>query len=172
MDNLIYVIPAMGIVGLLYTFIKFAWVNKQDAGNEKMKEISTYIADGAMAFLKAEYKILTYFVIIAALLLGIMGYSSANSSWSIAVAFICGAILSALAGFIGMKVATKANVRTAHAARTSLAQALKVSFTGGSVMGLGVAGLAVLGLGGLFIAFLQIFSGLGENTVKTCLLYT
>jgi len=158
MDNLIYVIPAMGIVGLLYTFIKFAWVNKQDAGNEKMKEISTYIADGAMAFLKAEYKILTYFVIIAALLLGIMGYSSANSSWSIAVAFICGAILSALAGFIGMKVATKANVRTAHAARTSLAQALKVSFTGGSVMGLGVAGLAVLGLGGLFIILKAIFA--------------
>ncbi|KAA9034344.1 sodium-translocating pyrophosphatase [Ginsengibacter hankyongi] len=158
MDNLIYVIPAMGIVGLLYTFIKFAWVNKQDAGNEKMKEISTYIADGAMAFLKAEYKILTYFVIIAALLLGIMGYSSANSSWSIALAFICGAILSALAGFIGMKVATKANVRTAHAARTSLAQALKVSFTGGSVMGLGVAGLAVLGLGGLFIILKAIFA--------------
>ena len=158
MDNLIYVIPAMGIVGLLYTFIKFAWVNKQDPGNEKMKEISTYIADGAMAFLKAEYKILTYFVIIAALLLGIMGYSSANSSWSIAIAFICGAILSALAGFIGMKVATKANVRTAHAARSSLAQALKVSFTGGSVMGLGVAGLAVLGLGGLFIILKAIFA--------------
>lgn len=158
MDKLIYVIPAMGIVGLIYTFIKFAWVNKQDAGNEKMKEISTYIADGAMAFLKAEYKILTYFVIIAALLLGIMGYSSANSSWSIALAFICGAILSALAGFIGMRVATKANVRTAQAARSSLARALKVSFTGGSVMGLGVAGLAVLGLGGLFIILKAIFA--------------
>ena len=158
MDNLIYVIPAMGIVGLLYTFIKFAWVNKQDAGNEKMKEISTYIADGAMAFLKAEYKILTYFVIIAALLLGIMGYTSVNSSWSIALAFICGAILSALAGFIGMKVATKANVRTTQAARTSLSKALKVSFTGGSVMGLGVAGLAVLGLGGLFIILKAIFA--------------
>ena len=158
MDKLIYIIPAMGIVGLLYTFIKFSWVNKQDAGNEKMKEISTYIADGAMAFLKAEYKILTYFVIIAALLLGVMGFTSANSSWTIAIAFICGAILSALAGFIGMRVATKANVRTAQAARTSLAKALKVSFTGGSVMGLGVAGLAVLGLGGLFIILKAIFA--------------
>ncbi len=158
MENLIYVIPAMGIVGLLYTFVKFGWVNKQDAGNERMKEISTYIADGAMAFLKAEYKILSYFVVIAALLLGIMGFTSANSHWSIALAFITGAILSALAGFIGMKVATKANVRTAQAARTSLAQALKVSFTGGSVMGLGVAGLAVLGLGGLFIILKLIFA--------------
>ena len=159
MSNIIYVIPAMGIVGLLYTLIKFQWVSKQDAGNEKMKEISTFIADGAIAFLKAEYKILTYFVIIAALLLGIMGFTSANSSWIIALAFISGGILSATAGFIGMKVATKANVRTTHAARTSLAKALKVSFTGGSVMGLGVAGLAVLGLGGLFIIFYFIFVG-------------
>ncbi|MEO5648613.1 MAG: sodium-translocating pyrophosphatase [Ginsengibacter sp.] len=158
MTNLIYVIPAMGLVGLLYTFLKFTWVNKQDAGNEKMREISTYIADGAMAFLKAEYKILSYFVIIAALLLGIMGFSSANSHWSIAIAFICGGFFSALAGFIGMKVATKANVRTAQAARTSLSKALKVSFTGGSVMGLGVAGLAVLGLGGLFIILKAIFA--------------
>ena len=158
MENLIYVIPAMGIVGLLYTFIKFAWVNKQDAGNEKMKEISTHIADGAMAFLKAEYKILAYFVTIAALLLALMGYTSVNSSWGIALAFITGAIMSALAGFIGMRVATKANVRTTQAARTSLAKALKVSFTGGSVMGLGVAGLAVLGLGGLFIILKAIFA--------------
>ena len=158
MDNLIYVIPAMGIVGLLYTFIKFAWVSKQDAGNEKMKEISAHIADGAMAFLKAEYKILSYFVVIAALLLGIMGFSSENSHWSIAIAFICGGFFSALAGFIGMKVATKANVRTTQAARTSLAKALQVSFTGGSVMGLGVAGLAVLGLGGLFIILKLIFA--------------
>ena len=88
MDNLIYAVPAMGIVGLLYTLIKFNWVSKQDAGNDRMKEISTYIAEGAMAFLKAEYKILTYFVIIGALLLGVMGYSNANSHWSIAVAFV------------------------------------------------------------------------------------
>jgi len=139
MNNLIYVIPAMGIVGLLYTFIKFKWVNQQDAGNEKMKEISAHIADGAMAFLRAEYKILSYFVVIAALLLGVLGFSSENSHWSIAIAFICGGFFSALAGFIGMKVATKANVRTAQAARTSLSKALNVSFTGGSVMGLGVA---------------------------------
>ena len=158
MDNLIYVIPAMGIVGLLYTFIKFAWVSKQDAGNERMKEISTYIAEGAMAFLKAEYKILAFFVIIGALLLGVMGYSNANSHWSIALAFVAGAFFSALAGFIGMKVATKANVRTAQAARTSLSKALNVSFTGGSVMGLGVAGLAVLGLGGLFIILKMVFA--------------
>src|SRR5450631_2332229 len=158
MENLIYVIPAMGIVGLLYTFIKFAWVNKQDAGNEKMKEISNHIADGAMAFLKAEYKILTYFVIIAALLLGFMASTNPHSHWAISIAFILGAILSATAGYIGMRVATKANVRTAQAARTSLSQALKVSFTGGSVMGLGVAGLAVLGLGGSFIILKAIFA--------------
>ena len=148
----------MGVVALLYTFIKFAWVAKQDAGNDRMKEISTYIAEGAMAFLKAEYKILGYFVVIGALLLGVMGYSNPNSHWSIAVAFVIGAFFSALAGFIGMKVATKANVRTAQAARTSLSKALKVSFTGGSVMGLGVAGLAVLGLGGLFIILKMIFA--------------
>ena len=117
MDKLLfYAVPAMGIVGLLYTLIKFNWVSKQDAGNERMKEISTYIAEGAMAFLKAEYKILGYFVVIVALLLGIMGYSDKNSDWTIALAFIMGAFFSALAGFIGMKVATKANVRTAQAA--------------------------------------------------------
>ena len=158
MDKLIYVIPAMGIVGLFYTFIKYAWVSKQDAGNERMKEISTYIAEGAMAFLKAEYKILAYFVIIGALLLGLMGYTNANSHWSISLAFVLGAFFSALAGFIGMKIATKANVRTAQAARTSLSKALSVSFTGGSVMGMGVAGLAVLGLGGLFIILKMIFA--------------
>ncbi len=157
MDKLFYVVPALGIAGLLYTFVKFAWVSKQDAGNERMKEISTYIAEGAMAFLKAEYKILTYFVIIGAILLGVMGYSNANSHWSIMVAFILGAFFSALAGFIGMRVATKANVRTAQAARTSLSKALSVSFTGGSVMGMGVAGLAVLGLGGLFIILYMTF---------------
>jgi K(+)-stimulated pyrophosphate-energized sodium pump len=158
MNNLIYVIPAMGIAGLLYTFVKSAWVSKQDAGNERMREISNYIAEGAMAFLKAEWRILTYFVIIGALLLGVMGVSNENSHWSIALSFIVGAFFSALAGYIGMRVATKANVRTAQAARTSLAKALQVSFTGGSVMGLGVAGLAVLGLGGLFIILKSIFA--------------
>lgn len=157
----------MGIAGLVYTFIKFVWVSKQDAGNERMKEISNYIAEGAMAFLKAEYKILTYFVIIASLLLGIMGYSNTNSHWSIALAFIFGAFFSALAGYIGMRVATRANVRTAQAARTSLAKALEVSFTGGSVMGLGVAGLAVLGLGTLFILlYMSFVSGYSQGTLE------
>jgi K(+)-stimulated pyrophosphate-energized sodium pump len=123
-----------------------------------MKEIAKYIQEGAMAFLRAEYKILAYFVLIAGLLLGIMGYSNENSHWSIALAFVMGAIFSALAGYIGMRIATKANVRTAQAARSSLKRALAVSFTGGSVMGLGVAGLAVLGLGGLFIILKAIFA--------------
>ena len=156
-DLLFYAVPAMGIVGLLYTLLKFNWVSKQDAGNERMKEISTYIAEGAMAFLKAEWKILGYFVVIVALLLGFMATKNAESHWSIAISFIIGAVFSATAGYIGMKVATKANVRTAQAAKTSLAQALKVSFTGGSVMGLGVSGLAVLGLGGLFLLLKQMF---------------
>lgn len=158
MDNLIYLVPVMGIIGLLYTFVKYAWVSKQDAGTDRMQEISTYIAEGAMAFLKAEWKILSYFVAIVAVLLFIMGSRNANSHWSIAIAFIIGAFFSALAGYIGMRIATKANVRTAHAARTSLSKALAVSFTGGSVMGLGVAGLAVLGLGGLFIILKMIFA--------------
>src|SRR6187431_1489578 len=158
MDKLIYLVPVMGLIGLLYTFIKFNWVSKQDAGNDRMKEISTYIAEGAMAFLRAEWKILGYFVVIVGILLAVMATANPNSHWLIAIAFLIGAFFSALAGFIGMKVATKANVRTAQAARTSLSKALLVSFTGGSVMGMGVAGLAVLGLGGLFIILKQIFA--------------
>jgi K(+)-stimulated pyrophosphate-energized sodium pump len=158
MDKLIYLVPVMGLMGLIYTLIKFNWVVKQDAGTDRMKEISKYIADGAMAFLRAEWKILTYFAVIVALLLGFMGSRSESSHWSIAVAFLIGAFLSALAGYIGMRAATKANVRTAHAARTSLSKALSVSFAGGSVMGMGVAGLAVMGLGGLFIVLLQLFA--------------
>ncbi|HLO71069.1 MAG TPA: sodium-translocating pyrophosphatase [Flavipsychrobacter sp.] len=158
MSSLFYLVPAFGVLALLYTMVKGAWVSKQDAGNDRMKEISKYIAEGAMAFLKAEYKILTYFVIIAGLLLGFMGYSNPKSSPVIALAFIIGAVFSALAGFIGMRIATKANVRTAHAARTSLSKALSVSFGGGAVMGMGVAGLAVLGLGSLFIIFKMIFA--------------
>jgi K(+)-stimulated pyrophosphate-energized sodium pump len=158
MDKLFYVVPATAIIGLIYMALKSAWVTKQETGNARMTEIARYISEGAMAFLKAEYRILTYFVIIAALLLGIMGYSNANSHWSIALAFIAGAFLSALAGFIGMRIATKANVRTAQAARTSLSKALAVSFGGGSVMGVGVAGLAVLGLGSLFIILKMVFA--------------
>lgn len=158
MDTMFYLVPAFGVLALLYTMIKSSWVSKQDAGNDRMQEIARYIAEGAMAFLKAEYKILTYYVIIAGLLLGYMGYSNTESHWSIALAFVVGAVFSALAGFIGMRIATKANVRTANAARSSLSKALAISFGGGAVMGLGVAGLAVLGLGGLFIILKMIFA--------------
>ena len=158
MNTLFYLIPVFGLIALFYTFIKSSWVSKQPSGNEKMQTISGHIADGAMAFLKAEYRILTYFVIVVAILLGVMGYSNANSHWSIGIAFILGAVFSATAGYIGMRIATKSNVRTAEAAKTSLSKALKVSFTGGSVMGMGVAGLAVLGLGALFLIIKQIFA--------------
>ena len=136
--NLFYLVPIFGVIALLYTFLQSNWVTRQNAGNDRMKVISGHIADGAMAFLKAEYKILTYFVVIVAVLLAIMGTTNSNSHWSISIAFIIGAVFSALAGFIGMKIATKANVRTAEAAKTSLAKALKVSFAGGSVMGMGL----------------------------------
>ena len=158
MDTYVYLVPAMGLIGLLYTLYKFSWVSRQEAGTDRMKEISNYIAEGAMAFLRAEWKILTYFVIIVGLLLGYMGSRSEASHWSIALAFVVGAFFSALAGYIGMRAATRANVRTAHAARTSLSKALNVSFTGGAVMGMGVAGLAVLGLGGLFIILIKYFA--------------
>jgi K(+)-stimulated pyrophosphate-energized sodium pump len=168
-------VPLLGIFGLVIMAIKSAWVSKQDAGDKNMQELAGYIADGAMAFLKAEWKVLSIFVVFAAALLAYSGTihevngKEIHSSWIISIAFIIGAVFSATAGYIGMKVATKANVRTTQAARTSLKQALKVSFTGGTVMGLGVAGLAILGLGGLFIAFLGIFGDLGENTVKTAI---
>ncbi|HTO15330.1 MAG TPA: sodium-translocating pyrophosphatase [Edaphocola sp.] len=158
MNSLFYLVPGLAIVGLIYTMVQSSWVSKQSAGNDRMKEIAKYISEGAMAFLKAEYKVLTYFIIIAALLLAFMGATNEDSHWTIAIAFILGGVLSALAGMIGMRIATKANVRTAEAARTSLAKALKISFTGGAVMGLGVAGLAVLGLGGLFIILISIFA--------------
>jgi len=158
MDKLIYLVPLMGILGLLYTLVKFNWVSRQDAGNDRMKEISNYIAEGAMAFLRAEWKVLGYFVVIVAILLAVMAGANPHSHWSIAVAFVIGAVLSALAGFIGMKAATKANVRTAQAARSSLSRALNVSFTGGAVMGVGVAGLAVFGLGGLYIVLKHFFA--------------
>ena len=170
MNNMLfYAVPAMGLIGLLYTLVKFLWVSKQDAGNPRMKEISDYIAEGAMAFLKAEWKILGYFVVIVALLLGFMANSNESSHWSISIAFVIGAVFSATAGYIGMKVATKANVRTAEAAKTSLSRALKVSFTGGSVMGMGVSGLAVLGLGGLFLILKHFFSpdGDAEGMLRT-----
>ncbi len=165
--NLFLLVPVFGIVALLYTALRGSWVTAQPAGNDRMREIARYIAEGSMAFLKAEYKVLTYFVIIAAVLLGVMGASNENSHWTIALAFVAGAFLSALAGFIGMRIATKANVRTAEAAKTSLSKALQVSFTGGSVMGMGVAGLAVLGLGGLFLLLRQMFApGAAVNSLE------
>jgi K(+)-stimulated pyrophosphate-energized sodium pump len=172
-QNLIYILPFFGVIALLYTAWKFAWVSKQPAGNEKMQGIAKAIADGAMAFLKAEYRVLAIFVVIAGILLGIIssveGIKAEHSHWFIVVAFVIGAVFSAAAGFIGMRVATKANVRTAEAAKTSLAQALKVSFTGGTVMGMGVAGLAVLGLSMLFAILYNWFmgatySGFGDMT--------
>lgn len=156
-NNLIYLIPLIGLIGIAIMISKSAWVIKQDAGDENMQTLAGYIADGAMAFLKAEWKVLSYFVVIAAVLLAYSGTLIESSSWVIAVSFIIGAFTSALAGYIGMNIATKANVRTTQAARTSLAKALKVSFTAGSVMGIGVVGLAILGLGGLFIVFYQIY---------------
>jgi len=166
---LIYLVPALGLVGLLIMAIKSAWVTKQPTGDKNMVELSGYIADGAMAFLKAEWKVLSYFAVIAAILLAWSGTLVPTSSPVIAISFLIGAFLSALAGYIGMKIATKANVRTTQAARTSLKHALKVSFTGGSVMGLGVAGLAVLGLGSLFIVFYQLYVvsvGAGVNGIE------
>ena len=157
MEPILYAIPALGVAALVYTWIRSMWVRKQPAGNERMSTIARYIADGAMAFLKAEYKVLAIFAVIASLFLFYLGYTGEKSSPLIVVAFLIGAFLSALAGFIGMRIATKANVRTAEAARTSLSKALDVSFAGGSVMGMGVAGLAVLGLGSLFIVFYYYF---------------
>ena len=158
MDKLIFLVPVMGLIGLLYTIAKFNWVARQDAGTDRMKEISQYIAEGAMAFLKAEWKILGYFVVIVGILLAVMATANPHSHWAIAIAFVIGAVLSATAGYIGMRAATKANVRTAQAARTSLSKALNVSFTGGAVMGVGVAGLAVFGLGGLYIILKHFFA--------------
>ncbi|MCL4641302.1 MULTISPECIES: sodium-translocating pyrophosphatase [Olivibacter] len=156
-SNLIYIIPMLGLIGILVMIGKSRWVSRQDAGDSTMQELAGHIANGAMAFLKAEWKILSYFVVIAGILLAWSGTLSPYSSWVIAVSFVIGAVTSAFAGYIGMNIATKANVRTTQAARTSLAKALKVSFTGGTVMGLGVAGLAVLGLGSLFIVFYTIY---------------
>lgn len=178
MNNIVYLVPAFGVLGLLYTAWRFSWVSNQPAGDANMQKLSGYIADGAIAFLKAEWKILAYFAIPTAILLFWLGSDEGtpehpiHSSPLIAVAFLIGALLSATAGYIGMKVATKANVRTAQAARTSLAKALEVSFTGGSVMGMGVAGLAVLGLGGLFILFYNIFAAgkpLTSDEMKTAI---
>ncbi|MDB5117925.1 MAG: sodium-translocating pyrophosphatase [Mucilaginibacter sp.] len=154
---LIYLIPVFGLVGIVFMLIKSAWVTKQETGDASMNELAGYIADGAMAFLRAEWKILSYFVVVAGILLAWSGTTVATSSPVIAISFVIGAFLSAFAGYLGMRIATKANVRTTQAAKTSLAKALKVSFTGGTVMGLGVAGLAIIGLGSLFIVFYTLY---------------
>ena len=155
-----YLIPLFGLLGLGFTFWKSKWVSEQEVGTEKMATIAKHITEGAMSFLKAEYSVLAIFVIAVAILLGYAGASQGEmSSPMIALSFGLGAICSALAGFVGMKVATKANVRTTNAARKGLGQALEVAFAGGSVMGMGVVGLGVLGLSILFIVY-------------SCLLYT
>ncbi|MGI4885350.1 MAG: sodium-translocating pyrophosphatase [Janthinobacterium lividum] len=164
MSPYLYAVPALGVFALFYTWVRAGWVARQDAGNARMTTIAGYIADGAIAFLRAEYKVLGLFGLIAGAFLFYLGSTSGNSSPVIVIAFLIGGVFSALAGFIGMKIATKANVRTAQAARTSLRTALNVSFSGGSVMGMGVAGLAVLGLGSLFIVFYKMFVPSGLAT--------
>jgi len=160
MDSMMIYMPLiMAALGIAYMFFKKSWVLKQDAGDGKMKEISDHIYEGALAFLKAEYRLLTFFVIGVSILLFIVSTIVPSTHWLIVIAFIVGAVFSALAGNMGMKIATKTNVRTTQAARTSLPNALKVSFGGGTVMGLGVAGLSVLGLTAFFILFYNYFMG-------------
>jgi len=164
MESIMIYLPAvLAIIGLIFMWVKRSWVMKQDSGDGKMKEISAHIYEGALAFLKAEYKLLTLFVIGASIALAAIAYFVPTTHYLIIVAFIFGAIFSAFAGNIGMKIATQTNVRTTQAARTSLPEALNISFGGGTVMGLGVAGLAVLGLTGFFIFFFHYFMG-GEWT--------
>ncbi|MEE3163999.1 MAG: sodium-translocating pyrophosphatase [Bacteroidota bacterium] len=154
-QTLLYSVPAIAILGLLVMAVQAAWVRKQDAGEARMAEIANHIHEGALAFLRAEYRILAIFVVIAGALLGLVASMVETTHWFIIVAFVIGAVFSALAGNIGMRIATQANVRTTQAARSSLSEGLKVSFTGGMVMGLGVAGLAVFGLSALFILLFQ-----------------
>jgi K(+)-stimulated pyrophosphate-energized sodium pump len=168
MQTILYLIPIAGLIALLYTFIKSSWVSKQEVGTERMGRISESIAAGAMAFLKAEYRVLAIFVVAVAILLGVSA-NPETSSWMVAISFVVGAVCSGLAGFIGMRVATKANVRTTNAARTSLGKGLEVAFAGGSVMGLGVVGLGVLGLSLLLITFGSIFGLEGAGAVNKVL---
>ena len=164
MNELLYLIPGSGVIALLFVYLKNNWVASKDVGSEKMERIAKNIADGAMAFLRAEYKILSVFVLITAVLLGFKGESE-GSSYLVAVSFVVGALCSGLAGFIGMKVATKANVRTTNAAQESLGKALEIAFSGGAVMGLGVVGLGVLGLGSLFIIYNGMFQDI-DTVIK------
>ena len=165
---MIYIPAILAVVGLVYMLVKRSWVMRQDAGDGKMKEISDYIYEGALAFLRAEYKLLSVFVLIVSALLFLVSTIVETTHWMIVIAFVFGAIFSAFAGNIGMKIATRTNVRTTQAAKTSLPKALKISFGGGTVMGLGVAGLAVLGLTGFFIFFFNYFAGT-ENAMLVTL---
>ena len=160
-STIIYLPVALALLGLAYMTYKKSWVMKQDAGDGKMKEISYHIYEGALAFLNAEYRLLSVFVLVVSLALAAVSFIVPTTHILIVVAFISGALFSAWAGNMGMKIATKTNVRTTKAARTSLRNALKISFGGGTVMGLGVAGLAVLGLTAFFIIFYQVFMGGG-----------
>ena len=146
-------VPVSGVLALIYAFIRARWVSKQDAGTDEMKDIAASIAEGARAFLQREYRVLGIFVVAVAALLAFANAGNENSSWLVAVSFVIGALCSGTAGFIGMTVATKANVRTTNAARTGLGSALNVAFSGGLVMGLSVVGLGLLGLGVLFIIY-------------------
>lgn len=159
MSSITYLVPALGILGLLVMFFKRGWVKRQDSGTPDMQEIANAIAQGALAFLRAEWRVLIVFGLVVSVILGFSGTLVENSSWLIGLSFIIGAFVSAFAGYLGMSIATQSNVRTTQAARTSLSKALQVSFTGGSVMGIGVAALAVLGLGGLFIILYYLFVG-------------
>lgn len=175
MDLSFHLVPLFGVLALIYTVWKSSWISKKDPGSEKMQKIASHISEGAMAFLKAEYRVLIFFVIIVALLLGFTADSSVSSPL-VGVSFVVGAFCSALAGFIGMKVATKANVRTTNAARTSLGKALEIAFAGGSVMGMGVVGLGVLGLGGLFVLYSDMFASGGnfnqQNLIRVITIIT
>ncbi|MDA0874970.1 MAG: V-type H(+)-translocating pyrophosphatase, partial [Bacteroidetes bacterium] len=151
--TLTYLVPVTGLIALLYAYTRTQWIKKQDVGTDVMAELATAIAEGARAFLRQEYRVLVVFVVVVAALLAFANASQEGSSWMISVSFVVGAFCSALAGFIGMNVATKANVRTTNAARTGLGPALNVAFSGGLVMGLSVVGLGVVGLGGLFIIY-------------------
>ena len=158
-QTLLYAVPVAGILALIFAFLRSSWINKQDMGDDTMKKIAGYIRDGAMAFLSREYRVLAIFVVVVAAALAFANSSQENSSALIGLSVVVGAICSGLAGFFGMRVATAANVRTAAAARTSLNDALKVSFSGGAVMGFSVVGLGVLGLSGLMLLYLSLFDG-------------
>lgn len=162
MGSLILIIPALGLLALLYSYLKNSWISKQDSGTDKMVEIAGHIRDGAIAFLKTEYRVLALFVLAVALILGFSNSGKEDSSWLISLSFVIGAFCSALAGYLGMIAATSANVRTTNAARKGLGPALQIAFSGGSIMGMNVVGLGILGLSGLFIFYFNMDWSLGK----------